>query len=394
MEFSNDAEVAALLDLGDSIIQGIQHATMADPGTLGKSAIPAGNTKRLEKLWEKESVPNHDNMIHSSMSAEPISGELPEENAKTEPTGTQEMPEQIQKNDNLQPASIDNILSSINALESKQVKKGLVLSPQSLKGVSPLIKNQDLKNTMQDLETKPKAVTTVNPLANRQVSPGSLVIDESIPLLGVQEQTNLLSPRGVTQLAPQSDPILQSNDAGAGIAQNSALDVNQLWDVINQQHKMLINLQNQVTKITELVALIPILRSDIQAVKGSCALLEAQLASIRILDPGNIGVSSLDDLKTAGKQSVVINQGSYTDAKDLMVGGGLILDELARPTKLVNPKPQQSSKILDQAEIESVKALIHTYTHDDKKRNKFLTALDKVTTQDQLTRIKQQVLNQ
>ncbi|ACA49106.1 V protein [avian paramyxovirus 2] len=54
MEFTDDAEIAELLDLGTSVIQELQRAEVKGPQTTGKPKVPPGNTKSLATLWEHE----------------------------------------------------------------------------------------------------------------------------------------------------------------------------------------------------------------------------------------------------------------------------------------------------------------------------------------------------
>nr|UQT69636.1 W protein [Metaavulavirus sp.]UQT69644.1 W protein [Metaavulavirus sp.]UQT69652.1 W protein [Metaavulavirus sp.]UQT69660.1 W protein [Metaavulavirus sp.] len=56
MEFTDDAEIAELLDLGTSVIQELQRAELKGPQTTGKPKVPSGNTRNLATLWEKEST--------------------------------------------------------------------------------------------------------------------------------------------------------------------------------------------------------------------------------------------------------------------------------------------------------------------------------------------------
>nr|ADK25249.1 V protein [Avian metaavulavirus 2] len=55
MEFTDDTEIAELLDLGTSVIQELQRAELKGPQTTGKPKVPPGNTRSLATLWEKES---------------------------------------------------------------------------------------------------------------------------------------------------------------------------------------------------------------------------------------------------------------------------------------------------------------------------------------------------
>lgn len=55
MDFSNDDEIAELLNLSSSVIKEIQRAEVKGPQTLGQPQVAPGNTSHLKELWEKES---------------------------------------------------------------------------------------------------------------------------------------------------------------------------------------------------------------------------------------------------------------------------------------------------------------------------------------------------
>nr|UQT69540.1 V protein [Avian metaavulavirus 6]UQT69549.1 V protein [Avian metaavulavirus 6] len=57
MDFSNDQEIAELLELSSDVIKSIQHAETQPAHTVGKSAIRKGNTSELRAAWEAEAQP-------------------------------------------------------------------------------------------------------------------------------------------------------------------------------------------------------------------------------------------------------------------------------------------------------------------------------------------------
>nr|UQT69600.1 V protein [Metaavulavirus sp.] len=57
MDFSNDQEIADLLELSSDVIRSIQHAESQPAKTVGKSAIRKGNTSELRTAWEAETHP-------------------------------------------------------------------------------------------------------------------------------------------------------------------------------------------------------------------------------------------------------------------------------------------------------------------------------------------------
>nr|UQT69522.1 V protein [Avian metaavulavirus 6] len=57
MDFSNDQEIAELLELSSDVIKSIQHAETQPVHTVGKSAIRKGNTSELRAAWEAEAQP-------------------------------------------------------------------------------------------------------------------------------------------------------------------------------------------------------------------------------------------------------------------------------------------------------------------------------------------------
>nr|QDB64851.1 W protein [Avian metaavulavirus 20] len=54
MDFSNDDDIAELLNVSSQVIREIQHAEGKPPQTVGSVKVSPGNTKTLTELWESE----------------------------------------------------------------------------------------------------------------------------------------------------------------------------------------------------------------------------------------------------------------------------------------------------------------------------------------------------
>nr|UNW59210.1 phosphoprotein [Avian metaavulavirus 22] len=409
MEFADDDDIQSLLDMGEYVIDSIKHAQTSGQGTAGRSAIPKGIVKSTTEAWEQDTElqarePSPTSTPQSTQTNEYNLTALDNNLSDNPPAGVQE---QTGRN----KATLSGLFTSLDMMEQKQIKKGggsakleervknpnlhpptgsAVQTPFPLQKLGGEKKTQPYLLEQQSNNRQPPSLGSPVQDLNRF---GNLGIDGNTPSAGTQQETPSLSHPGATQLAPLLGLSQQSSGAGVETAPVTAQDVNQIMTTLMQQQTVLQSLTQTITKICESLAILPMLRNDLQVIKSSCALLEAQLASIRILDPGHAGISSLNELRNTGQQAIVVTHGSIPSKDSSVYQQPIVLDELARPVGKDYAITPQSARTIDVADIESMKALVTTYVKDERRAAKYINQLAKVTTMDQLLRLKQQILN-
>nr|QEQ50582.1 phosphoprotein [Avian metaavulavirus 21] len=409
MEFADDDDIQSLLDMGEYVIDSIKHAQTAGQGTAGRSAIPKGIVKSTTEAWEQDA----ETQAQDSPFTPTSQGiQASESNLTTlDNDSSDNPPASVQEQAGQNRDALSGLFTSLDMMEQKQIKKGggatkpkdraehLILQPpvgNAIQVPHPLQKLGGEKRTQPQLlehqNNSRQLMSPGSPIQEPNQS-GNLGIDGNTLSAGIQQKTPSLLHPGVTQLVPLLGLSQQSSDVGVGTAPVTAQDVNQIMTTLMQQQTVLQSLTQSINKICETLAILPVLRNDLQVVKSSCALLEAQLASIRILDPGHAGISSLNELRNSGQQAIVVTHGSTPGKDSSIYQQPIVLDELARPVGKDYAVTPQPSRTIDIADIESMKALITTYVKNERRAAKYINQLAKVTNVDQLLRLKQQILN-
>ncbi|AFN06860.1 V protein [avian paramyxovirus 11] len=124
MDFTNDEEISDLLNQSERVITEIQRASQQPKSTVGKSAIPRGNTSNLTQAWESESS--------STAEMGPISSLSTAKNANSEPTlksGTAQ-PEGHQSQNPSSLPHIDDTITKEQPIDESviksQIKEGAI----------------------------------------------------------------------------------------------------------------------------------------------------------------------------------------------------------------------------------------------------------------------------
>nr|QDB64859.1 W protein [Avian metaavulavirus 20] len=138
MDFSNDDDIAELLNVSSQVIREIQHAEGKPPQTVGAVKVSPGNTRALTELWESEASQSH--------VAEAPDQSLGESN--NQPNSTQI----IQTHKDEDSADTDNLIASTATHNDNEDT-----SQQSSQGVKSNI-GKDLDNALAKLEKKAASI--------------------------------------------------------------------------------------------------------------------------------------------------------------------------------------------------------------------------------------------
>ncbi|ADK12972.2 P [avian paramyxovirus 10] len=404
MDFSNDDEIAELLNLSSSVIKEIQRAEVKGPQTLGQPQVAPGNTSHLKELWEKESGTQTKPEAKSGSdehNALPEDVQGPPKTTDEQDKGPTARAEasvntSLAHPDNDAPSDLDKALSKLEKKREAELNADKSLK----KGTGGELRYQEQpekgKTAPRAKVTKRKANQPAAPMKNdaSESRPQQLPDTEgSIPSSMSMDQ--LWWKAGATQTAPQSELIPEEKNASAGGAQLPVSSVEMIMTMLKDIVTRVSRVEDRLSDISRNAALFPLVRNDINQLKATTALMSTQLASIQVLDPGNAGYKSLSEMKQASKQAVVIQAG-YGDLESVPYEQGIMAkDELARPIPLHQRRDANNpiKAEIDAADIDSLKALIESLIENDKKKQKLYNQLDKIRTKSDYMRLKQQIYN-
>nr|UQT69642.1 phosphoprotein [Metaavulavirus sp.] len=398
MEFTDDAEIAELLDLGTSVIQELQRAELKGPQTTGKPKVPSGNTRNLATLWEKESTtqpepgagresqqggmdsPTEDTSQETPTTEAPEnqSEDTPEPRQDTEPDPTNSRP-----GDDLDKAlSKLEIRAKQNRTTQPAVKKGKG-SSKSLPNTLPMSTPEAATPRME----KPNQPTGHAPAVGNQGT------GESTPLPA--ETGDWRSSAGAIPFALQSEQSPGGSPAHVGSALSPASYAANPNDAMSALTRKVNDMESKLSEALKLLGMLPVIKNEISQLKATVALMSNQLASIQILDPGNAGVKSLSEMKSLTKPASIVVAGPGSLPPEVLETNVVYKDELARPVtaqahKEIKPREEAGAT---SSEVTAVQALIDTLVEDERKKSRLHQALERAKTKEDILRIKRQIYN-
>nr|AXU39125.1 phosphoprotein [Avian metaavulavirus 6] len=429
MDFSNDQEIAELLELSSDVIKSIQHAETQPAHTVGKSAIRKGNTSELRAAWEAETQPaqiGNKSEEHSEQTArDPDSkgnteNSQPRSNAEETP-----QPESHDRQVAAPPPDTTIGVNGTNGLEAalkkleKQGKgpgKGQVdrntpqRDPTTASGSKKGKGGEPRSNTIHQgypqgtnpiLPTQKPSHARLAQQASQEITRHALQpqdsggIEGNSPFPGDTASASWLS--GATQSVHLSHLNPEHSNVLAGDALEYASTVATIVETLKFVVSRLEALENRVAELTKFVSPIQQIKADMQIVKTSCAVIEGQLATVQILEPGHSSIRSLEEMKQYTKPGIVVQTGVTQDISAVMRDGTIVKDALARP---VNPdkwsatiNAQSTTTRVTQEDIKTVYTLLDNFGITGPKRAKIEAELANVSDRDALVRIKKRVMN-
>nr|UQT69626.1 phosphoprotein [Metaavulavirus sp.] len=398
MEFTDDAEIAELLDLGTSVIQELQRAELKGPQTTGKPKVPSGNTRNLATLWEKESTTRPesgaDRENQQSDTGTPAGGMSQETPTAEDPTDLGEGVSDQKQDIEADPISsrpgddLDKALSKLeirakqNRATQPTVKKGKGVSKSS-PSTPPVNAPEAAIMRMEE----PKQPTEHAPTAGNQGT------DESTPLPA--GMADWKSSAGAIPFALQSEQSPGGSPASVGSALSPASYAANPNDAMSALTRKVNDMESKLGEALKLLGMLPVIKNEISQLKATVALMSNQLASIQILDPGNAGVKSLSEMKSLSKSASIVIAGPGSLPPEVSGSSVIYKDELARPVtaqahKEIKPREEVSAT---SSELTAVQVLIDTLVEDEKKKSRLHHALERARTKEDILRIKRQIYN-
>ncbi|AUJ87604.1 phosphoprotein [avian paramyxovirus 20] len=430
MDFSNDDDIAELLNVSSQVIREIQHAEGKPPQTVGSVKVSPGNTKTLTELWESEAS--------QSQAAGPSDKSSGESSNQPNP------PQTNQTHNEEDSAELDTITAATTTCNDNEDT-----TQQSSQGIKSNM-GKDLDSALAKLEKKAASIKSDkqvlkggekinsqsrNPIVPRgsiagqtQVSNHSHPIPPKAPVqspdyvgstgnqsavnvhldhsgfLGTEESMRFpqimashTSPAGVTQSALQSEQIQESSNADAAIVHQSASYAETILHSDSMVLGRLAKIDEKLSEIMKIIGIIPSIKNDINQLKATTALLSNQLAAIQILDPGNAQCKSLNEMRAASRSATVVVSGPGELSPQLVSDKIICKNELGQPIPREEYRASQPTKsspnMVTDAELESLQALIETLVEPGKKRDRLVSQLTKVKTKDDWNRLKRAIYN-
>nr|AAS67139.1 phosphoprotein [avian paramyxovirus 1] len=389
-----DAEIDDILETSGAVIDSIITAQGKPTETLGKGAIQQGDTKALSTAREKhgdiQSPASQDSpdqqdgsgkqpstpkqaTSHNSPSATPA--ESPPTQAAGEAGDTQ-----------LKTGASNSLLSMLDKLSNKSsnTKKGSRSSPQGGHH-QPLAKQHGNQLNHGNHQGKSQH--------QAKVAPGSRGTDVNIAYHGQQKESQLSA--GAIPHALQSG---QSQD-------NTLVSVDHVQPPVDFAQAMMSTMEALLQKVNrvdyqlELIlkqtSSIPMMRTEIQQLKTSVAVMEANLGMMKILDPGCANISSLSDLRAVARSHPVLVSGPGDPSPYVTQGGEVTLNKLSQPVQHPSEliKPAATSGPDMSVEKDTVRALITSRPMHPSSSAKLLSKLDAAKSIEEIRKIKRLALN-
>nr|QBK47356.1 P [Avulavirus sp.] [Avulavirus sp.] len=371
-----DEEINELFDASDIIIDSIITPTPNVPSTVGKSAIPKGNTRVKTDAWEAYQAQKDEGTITPTKTISPSGtpgGAAPASQDTTSGSIQTTSPSQ-----NVTEGPSTGFLASIDKMAGKNYDTHLK------KGSDTLSPNNGLPSGTP----KPQG-----PLTQPLGQGSNLDIAGSTQSHGRMGELHL-SP-GVTPGVPLSPQCQPSMSVAAGHAQVSADYASEMRQVLDAIMSRLSRMEQAVDSIHKGIAVIPNIRNDVQLIKTTVATMEGTLSMIKLMDPGNATISSLNDLRKSAVSTPVVISGPGDPAPYLHESQYMGLDKLARPVddlrKLTTKSEPQGKDFV--TEKETIASMIRAKPLQDATSKRLLSRLDQCTTMEELKKLKRGVLN-
>nr|AAF67449.1 phosphoprotein [avian paramyxovirus 1] len=389
-----DAEIDDIFETSGTVIDSIITAQGKSTETVGRSAIPQGKTKTPSTAWEK-----HGSIQPSASQDTPDQQDGPDKQPSTPEqatphnsppaTPTESPPTQAagEAGDaQLKTGASNSLLSMLDKLSNKSsnTKKGPRSNPQGGHH-QPLTKQHGDQPTHGNHQERPQH--------QAKAAPGSRGTDVNTAYHGQQKESQLSA--GATPHALQSG---QSQN-------NTPVSVDHFHPPVNFAQAIISTMEALLQKVNKFnyhlklflnqTSSIPIMQTEIQQLKTSVAVMEANLGMMKILDPGCANISSLGDLRAVARSHPVLVSGPGDPSPYVTQGGELTLNKLSQPVQCPSEliKSAAASGPDMGVEKDTVRALITSRPMHPSSSAKLLSKLDAARSIEEIRKIKRLALN-
>nr|AXE73856.1 phosphoprotein [avian paramyxovirus 1]AXE73862.1 phosphoprotein [avian paramyxovirus 1]AXE73868.1 phosphoprotein [avian paramyxovirus 1] len=389
-----DAEIDDIFETSGTVIDSIITAQGKSAETVGRSAIPQGKTKAPSTAREKHgSVQPHASQDapdqQDGTERQPSTPEqaTPHNNpptTSTEPPPTQATSET--SDTQLRTGASDSLLSMLDKLSNKSsnAKKGPWSGPQEGHHQPPAQQhgNQPSHGSNQG-----------RPQHQAKAVPGNRGTDENTAYHGQWKESQ--PSAGAIPHAPLSGQNQDNTPVPVDRVQLPADFAQAMMSMMEALSQKVSKVDHQLDLVLKQTSSIPMMRSEIQQLKTSVAIMEANLGMMKILDPGCANVSSLSDLRAVARSHPVLVSGPGDPSPYVTQGGEMTLNKLSQPV-------QHPSELIKSAtangpdmgvEKDTVRALITSRPMHPSSSAKLLSKLDAARSIEEIRKIKRLALN-
>nr|APG16022.1 phosphoprotein [avian paramyxovirus 1] len=389
-----DAEIDDIFETSGTVIDSIITAQGKPVETIGRSAIPQGNTKALSAAWDKHgsvqppaSQDNPDQQARSDKQSSTPEQATPR---NTPPATSTELPTTQAAGEagdtQLKTGASNSLLSMLDKLSSKSsnAKKGPGTGPQERHHQPPAQQHGNPPNHGSNQE---------RPQHQAKAVPGGRGTDANTAYHGQRKESQ--PSAGATPHVPQSR---QSQDNTPALVDHVQLPVDFVQAMMSTMEALsqkVGKVDYQLDLVLKQTSSIPMMRSEIQQLKTSVAIMEANLGMMKILDPGCANVSSLSDLRAVARSHPVLVSGPGDPSPYVTQGGEMALNKLSQPVQhpsdLVKPATANGADM--GVEKDTVRALITSRPMHPSSSAKLLSKLDAARSIEEIRKIKRLALN-
>nr|AXE74198.1 phosphoprotein [avian paramyxovirus 1] len=389
-----DAEIDDIFETSGTVIDSIITAQGKSAETVGRSAIPQGKTKAPSTAREKHgSVQPHASQDapdqQDGTERQPSTPEqaTPHNNPPT--TSTEPPPAQATSETSdtqLRTGASDSLLSMLDKLSNKSsnAKKGPWSGPQEGHHQPPAQQhgNQPSHGSNQG-----------RPQHQAKAVPGNRGTDENTAYHGQWKESQ--PSAGAIPHAPLSGQNQDNTPVPVDRVQLPADFAQAMMSMMEALSQKVSKVDHQLDLVLKQTSSIPMMRSEIQQLKTSVAIMEANLGMMKILDPGCANVSSLSDLRAVARSHPVLVSGPGDPSPYVTQGGEMTLNKLSQPV-------QHPSELIKSAtangpdmgvEKDTVRALITSRPMHPSSSAKLLSKLDAARSIEEIKKIKRLALN-
>nr|AEX55101.1 P [Avian orthoavulavirus 1] [avian paramyxovirus 1]AEX55107.1 phosphoprotein [avian paramyxovirus 1]AFV96173.1 phosphoprotein [avian paramyxovirus 1]AFY23214.1 phosphoprotein [avian paramyxovirus 1] len=389
-----DAEIDELFETSGTVIDNIITAQGKPAETVGRSAIPQGKTKVLSAAWEKHgsiqppaSQDNPDRQDRSDK--QPSTPEQTTPHDSPPATSADQPPTQATDeavDTQFRTGASNSLLLMLDKLSNKSsnAKKGPRTGPQEGHHQPPAQQHGNPPSHGSNQE---------RPQHQAKATSGSLGTDASTAYHGQRKGSQ--PSAGATPHVPQ---LGQSQDNTPALVDHVQLPVDFVQAMMSTMEALsqkVGKVDYQLDLVLKQTSSIPMMRSEIQQLKTSVAIMEANLGMMKILDPGCANVSSLSDLRAVARFHPVLISGPGDPSPYVTQGGEMALNKLSQPVQhpsdLVKPATANGPDM--GVEKDTVRALITSRPMHPSSSARLLSKLDAARSIEEIRKIKRLALN-
>ncbi|BAV03981.1 phosphoprotein [avian paramyxovirus 13] len=391
-----DEEIDNILSSSGIVIDEIITAEGPPSGTVGKSSIPHNATRNKVAAWEAH-LAKQQTSTDDEKGDQGSTGRSPSEDAEPgasiDPqSGTGNNPEDNADSPTLENARApsDGLLNMLDKIASRAAEKSQSKEAQASYNENPTTKKGQMiagKGNQVQAGTKKKIPKSGSPQS------GDRDTGESTQYHGAQKGS---SPQaGATQTVHPSHQHPSSSPVDAANALNFADFAHAMLGMMESMNHRMSKLEYSIELILKHVSCCPLIRTDIQQLKTAVAVMEGNISMMKLMDPGNANISSLNDLRKVSQLRPVLIAGPGDPSPYVANDGSIAVNQLSQPVtnrdELVKTLVPQAPDLM--VKKESVGALIKSRPMHPAAAKRLLDKLASATTIDDIKKVKRLALN-